>query len=167
EIGREPIAAVVADDDVADRRPKVRDVRLQRRARPGGRLVAPDTVDQGVHRDRPPSLRGEEREHRALLRAAQAHAGAVAQDFERAQDANLQVGATIRRFAGRAQGARRANLPVAHAHRTTKKAPAYWPCAPRLLPGRRTSRVVLRSLRTSRTLLANELQAPGKHGSSA
>ena len=101
-IGCEPIAAVVADDDVADRGPEVRDVRLQRRARPGRRLVAPDAVDQRVDRDRLPHLRRQQREHRALLRAAQANVAAVAQDFERAEDANLQVGATIRRFAGRA-----------------------------------------------------------------
>src|SRR4029453_19048967 len=40
-------------------------------------------------------------------------------------------------------------------------------CAPRLLPGRRTSRVVLRSLRSSRTVLANELQPSGERRSSA
>ncbi len=44
-IGREPIAAVVADDNVPDRRSEVRDVRLKRRSRAGGRLVAPDAVD--------------------------------------------------------------------------------------------------------------------------
>ena len=48
-IGCEPITAVVANDDVADRGPQVRDVRLQRRARAGRRLVAPDAVDQRVH----------------------------------------------------------------------------------------------------------------------
>ena len=47
-IGYESIAAVVADDDVADSGPEVRDVRLQRRARPGGRLVPPDAVDQRI-----------------------------------------------------------------------------------------------------------------------
>ena len=92
-IGYEPIAAVVADDDVADRGPEVRDVRLQRRARPGGRLVAPDAVDQRVDRDRLPHLRREQREHRALFRAAQANVDAVAQDFEGPEDANVQVGA--------------------------------------------------------------------------
>ncbi len=99
-IGCEPIAAVVADDDVADCRPQVRDVRLQCGARSGGRLVAPDAVDQRVDRDRLAHLRREQREHCALLPAAQAHAAVVAQDFELAQDANFQVGTTIRRFAG-------------------------------------------------------------------
>ena len=56
-VGDESIAPVVADDDVADRGPEVRDVRLQRRARAGGRLVAPDAVDQRVDRHRLPHLR--------------------------------------------------------------------------------------------------------------
>ena len=89
-IGCESIAAVVADDDVADRGSEVRDVRLQRRARAGGRLVAPDAVDQRVDRDRLPHLRSQQREHRALLRAAEPDVGAVAQDFERPEDANFQ-----------------------------------------------------------------------------
>ena len=97
-LGDESIAAVVADDDVADRGPEVRDVRLQRRARPGGRLVAPDAVDQRVDRDRLSHLRRQQCEHRALLRSAQANVDAVAQDFEGPEDANVQVGATIRRF---------------------------------------------------------------------
>ena len=76
-LGCEPVAAVVADDDVPDRGPEVRDVRLQRRARPGGRLVAPDAVDQRVDRDRLSNLGRQQREHRALLRATQANVDAV------------------------------------------------------------------------------------------
>jgi hypothetical protein len=89
-VGREPVAAVVAHDDIADRGPEVRDVRLQRRARPGRWLVAPDPVDELVDRDRLAHLCRQQREHRALLRAAQAHAAVVAYDFERAEDANFQ-----------------------------------------------------------------------------
>ena len=99
-IGYESIAAVVADDDVADRGPEVRDVRLQRRARPGGRLVPPDAVDQGVDRDRLSHPCHQQREHRALFRATQANVDAVAQDFEGPEDVNVQVGRTIRRGAG-------------------------------------------------------------------
>ncbi len=98
-LGDESIAAVVADDDVADRGPEVRDVRLQRRARAGGRLVAPDAVDQGLDRDRLSDLRGQQCEDRALLRAAQANVDAVAQDFEGPEDANVHVRGTIRRLA--------------------------------------------------------------------
>ena len=58
-VGDESIAAVVADDDVADRGPEVRDVRLQRRARAGGRLVAPDAVDQPDRHLRPHHQREE------------------------------------------------------------------------------------------------------------
>src|SRR5262249_6134270 len=54
----------------------------------------------------------------------------------------------------------------AHDHGRTRQAVAPWTCAPRLLHGGRTSRVVLRSLRTSRTLLVNELQAPRERGGS-
>ena len=97
-IGYESIAAVVADDDVADRRPKVRDVRLQRRARAGGRLVAPDAVDQRVDRNRLPHLRRQQREHRALFPASQPNVDAVAQDFEGSEDANVHVRGTIRRL---------------------------------------------------------------------
>lgn len=80
-LGDESIAAVVADDDVADRRPEVRDVRLQRRARPGGRLVAPDAVDQGLDRDRPSDFHGQECEDGALFRSAKANVDAVPHDF--------------------------------------------------------------------------------------
>jgi hypothetical protein len=57
-LSHESISAVVADDHVADRRPEVRDVRLQRRARACCRLVAPDAVDQRLDRDWRSDLRG-------------------------------------------------------------------------------------------------------------
>ena len=47
-----------------------------------------------------PTSADEQREHRALLRAAQANVDAVAQDFEGPEDVNVQVGRTIRRGAG-------------------------------------------------------------------
>ena len=132
-VGCEPVAAVVADDDVADRGPEVRDVRLQRRARPGRRLVAPDAVDQRVDRDRLPHLRRQQREHRALLRAAQAHFDAVAPDFERPEDANLQLGRTIRRCSGVTRPLGRSKLCLAHARGRTRGAPKHAPRpAPRI-----------------------------------
>ena len=48
---------------------------------PGGRLVAPDAVDQSLDRDRLSDFRGQQCEHGALLRSAKANVDAVAQDF--------------------------------------------------------------------------------------
>ena len=100
-LGDESIAAVVADDHVAHRGPEVRDVRLQRRARACGRLIAPNAVDQGLDGDRLSDLRGQQREDGALLRAAQADVDAVVQDFEGSEDENVHS-RTIRRLCGRA-----------------------------------------------------------------
>jgi hypothetical protein len=101
-VGDEPVTSVVANDDVPDRGPEVRDVRLQRRSCSGRWLVAPHAVDQRVHRDRRAHLRRKQREHRALPRSTQTHAPVIAHHFERAEDPDFQVEATIRRFAGSA-----------------------------------------------------------------
>ena len=97
-IGREPVPAVIAHDDVADRGPEIRHVRLQRRARSGCGLFAPNAVDQRVDRDRLSHLGCQEGEHGALLPAAEVDVGAGACDLERPQDANLHVGFNIRPF---------------------------------------------------------------------
>jgi hypothetical protein len=112
-VGREPIAAVVAHDDVADRGPEIRHVRLQRRPRSRGRPLAPNTVNQRVDRDRLPHLGHQQRKHGALLPSAEVDVGAVACDLERPQDANLHVGFKIRPFVAAAKCVRFADLHLA------------------------------------------------------
>jgi hypothetical protein len=95
-IGCQAIAAVVADDDVADRSAEVGDVRLQGRARRGRRLISPDAVDKRVDGDSLSHVGREQREHRPLLPPTEADLDAVAQDLERPQDMNVHACINIR-----------------------------------------------------------------------
>ena len=52
--------------------------------RTGGRIVAPDLIDEVVRRDGVADVQDEEREYRPLLTAADFDAAAWSDDFERA-----------------------------------------------------------------------------------
>src|SRR5436190_17857539 len=84
-IGRQAVAAVVTDDDVADGSSQVRDVRLKRRARRGRRLFSPNTIDQCIDRHALADIGGQQRKHGPLLPSPETDADAVAPNLERAK----------------------------------------------------------------------------------
>ena len=57
--------------------------------RTGGRILAPDLIDEVVRRDGLANVQDKERENRPLQTAADLDAAAWSDDFERAQDLEL------------------------------------------------------------------------------
>ena len=91
------------DDGVRLEQPaQARDVLLQRGARVGGRVVAPQLVDQRVRRHDLAGPQQEQREHAALAHAAQMERPAVVADLERAEEKEVETALHAATLPGRA-----------------------------------------------------------------
>jgi hypothetical protein len=81
--------------------PEVLHVCLERLSRRGGRIVAPDGVDQPLGRDDPTPFEQEVRHDDALLRAAERDASVALVHLERSEEQELHRWTVVRRFAER------------------------------------------------------------------
>ena len=98
-LGREDVDGAGAS--TVERLAKLGDVAVQHRGSAPGRRLAPQRVDQVVHRDDLVPAGEEHGEQRARLRASEPHRTAVDQHFERAQDAVLEPPGAVHRVEAR------------------------------------------------------------------